>query len=84
MVIIIFCIYPVICSLQRCSSQSGGTGGADGSLRKGMNSILAILSFKCHMIEINDQQGVGNAKSGAQERHLRYSCRFGITNTNNG
>ena len=36
-------------------------GGVDGSLGKGMNSILAILSFKCRVIEINDQQGVGNA-----------------------
>lgn len=61
MVIIILCIYPVICSLQHCASQSGGMGGVDGSLGKGMDSILAILSFKCHVIEINDQQGVGNA-----------------------
>lgn len=31
------------------------------SLGKGVNSVLAIVSVKGHRIEINDQQGVGNA-----------------------
>lgn len=56
------CIYLLICSLQPCASQ-GALEELVQSLEKRMKSVLDILSLiKCHGIEINVQQVIGNAR----------------------
>lgn len=59
--VITLCIYLLICSLQPCASQ-GALEELVQSLEKRMKSVLDILSLKCHGIEINVQQVIGNAR----------------------